>query len=83
VHALHTTSPAAEKRVHFDQIDSIFEELGIGKELMEQVPWDDEPGGPGKTSHKGLGRRARSAWEDKPEGLGKTFPKRWAHLFGA
>lgn len=35
--ALHTTGTAAEKRVHFDQIDGLFEKLGIGKELMEQV----------------------------------------------
>ncbi|GAB4814778.1 hypothetical protein N2152v2_001824 [Parachlorella kessleri] len=35
--ALHSTEPAEKKRVHFDQIDGLFEELGIGKGLMEQV----------------------------------------------
>lgn len=37
VRALHTSKPSSEKKVHFDKIDRLFVELGIGKELMQEV----------------------------------------------
>lgn len=35
--AVHGTPLAAEKRVHFDKIDAQFVELGIDKDLMQEV----------------------------------------------